>query len=69
LQRLDESQKQPQASVSERYLVGMLSPRRNPVGGELLEVSGRDSHANGKADIPSLNLGFAKRVNADLLHC
>ena len=43
-----------EGSVSERYLVGMLSPRRNPVGGELLEgleVSGRDSREDGKADI------------------
>ncbi len=43
-----------ESSVSERYLVGMLSPRRNPVGGELLEgleVSGRDSREDGKADV------------------
>jgi hypothetical protein len=43
-----------EASVSERYLVGMLAPRRNPVGGELLEgleVGGRDSREDGKTDI------------------
>src|SRR5690349_10787416 len=43
-----------EARVSERYLVGMLAPRRNPVGGELLEgleVSGRDSREDGKTDI------------------
>src|ERR1019366_7224557 len=43
-----------EASMSERYLVGMLAPRRNPVGGELLEgleVGGRDSREDGKTDI------------------
>ena len=41
-------------SVSERYLAGMLAPRKNPVGGELLEgleVGGKDSGEEGKTDI------------------
>jgi len=43
-----------EASMSERYLVGMLAPRRNPFGGELLEgleLSGSDSREDGKTDI------------------
>ena len=49
-----EHEEVDEASVSERYLVGMLAPRRNPVGGELLEgleVGGRDSREDGKTDI------------------
>src|SRR5664280_475096 len=43
-----------EASVSERYLVGMLAPRRRPVGAELfdeLAVGGRGTAEEGKADI------------------
>ena len=43
-----------EASVSERYLTGMLAPRRKPVGMELfdeLAVAGRGSAEDGKADI------------------
>jgi hypothetical protein len=67
-------------SVSERYLVGMLAPRRNPVGGVLLEgleVSGTDSREEGKADITapqsetlipcSFGLTFAVAANASAI--
>ena len=43
-----------EASVSERYLTGMLAPKRKPVGMELfdeLAVAGRGSAEDGKADI------------------
>ena len=54
-----------ESSVSERYLVGMLSPRRNPVGGELLEgleVSGRDSREDGKADVTAPQAEQVRRL-------
>lgn len=50
----DEHEEVDEASVSDRYLAGMLAPRRNPVGGELLEgleVGGKDSGEEGKTDI------------------
>ena len=43
-----------EASMSERYLVGMLAPRRRPVGPELfdeLSVGGKGTDEEGKADI------------------
>ena len=43
-----------EGSVSDRYLTGMLAPKRKPVGMELfdeLAVAGRGSAEDGKADI------------------